>query len=109
MSTTFTPLADRVVFKEVKIKDESEIILLDGAKSDTPSYYEVVAVGPGRIFFQNGEFIRVPLEVQPGDRITLTNQATTAISAHNLDNSSDTADVLFSVAESYIAGVVNVN
>ena len=60
------PLSDRVVLKkaEKELKTKSGLILSSAAAED-PSYYEVVAVGPG--LFTDG--VRVPMDVQVGDKV----------------------------------------
>ena len=105
--TLFKPFGDRIIFQEV-YEEESALVLPDSAKENAKKKYIVLAVGPGRQQFvsSTGEFIRVPMEVKIGDRITLTNQGAAAVSAHNLDGSKDEKDVLFSISESYIAGIV---
>jgi chaperonin GroES len=64
MTTTITPLEDRVVVKplEAETTTASGLVIPDTAK-EKPQEGEVIAVGPGR--FEEGQ--RLPLDVSPGD------------------------------------------
>ena len=98
----FTPLYDRVVFDEI-VDEPSMLQLPAGVQSPKDKKLVVVAVGPGRLV--NGE--HVPLTVKVGDRITLTQNALQFMNAHYLTDKKEKGPILFSLQESYIAGVYN--
>ena len=74
------PLADRVVIERVEDRTRGGIIIPDTAK-EKPSEGVVVGVGQGR--FDGG--VRVPMEVQPGDRVLFGGYAGTEISLDGQD------------------------
>ena len=66
MTIKVTPLHDRILVKRIEEKEtvKGGIIVPDTAK-EKPQEGEVVAVGPGKLH----EGKRVPLDVEPGDRV----------------------------------------
>jgi chaperonin GroES len=66
MAVNVTPLHDRVLVKRIEEKESVRggIIIPDSAK-EKPQEGEVISVGAGKR--EKGE--RIPLDVQPGDRI----------------------------------------
>jgi chaperonin GroES len=65
--TTLEPLADRIVITPLKQEEmtASGLVIPDTAK-EKPQQGEVVAVGPGK---RDDSGNRVPIELNPGDRI----------------------------------------
>ncbi|HEX2162502.1 MAG TPA: co-chaperone GroES [Thermoanaerobaculia bacterium] len=63
------PLHDRVVVKRLEAQEQVRggIIIPDTAK-EKPQEAEVVAVGPGKL---DDDGKRMPMDVQPGDRILI--------------------------------------
>lgn len=101
----FSPLDNRVFFEE--IVPEQLIELPAGVDISANKKLVVLAVGPGRLQLNpsTGEFIHAPMNVEVGDRITLTNQAPPNLSAHKIGDSED--DVIFSLSENFIAAIVD--
>ena len=66
MAINLTPLHDRIVVKRIEEKEtvKGGIIVPDTAK-EKPQEGEVVAVGAGKLH----EGKRIPLDVEPGDRV----------------------------------------
>lgn len=66
MTIKVTPLHDRILVKRIEEKEtvKGGIIVPDTAK-EKPQEGEVVAVGPGKLH----EGKRMPLDVEPGDRV----------------------------------------
>ena len=66
MTIKVTPLHDRILVKRIEEKEtvKGGIIVPDTAK-EKPQEGEVFAVGPGKLH----EGKRVPLDVEPGDRV----------------------------------------
>jgi chaperonin GroES len=78
------PLNDRVlvVREEEEQKSAGGIIIPDTAK-EKPQRGKVVAVGPGKMG-ENGK--RIPLEVEPGDRVLFSKYAGTDIKLDGVEH-----------------------
>jgi chaperonin GroES len=66
-SAKITPLADRVVVKQIKQEEvrPSGLVVPDTAR-EKPQVGEVIAVGPGRLD-ENGK--RIPMDLKVGDKV----------------------------------------
>lgn len=81
MSTSIIPIADRVLIKQIKVKDSPGIVLPEAAKKK-PHIGTVVAVGPGRVFEsgdKQGQFF--PVSVSVGDKVYYASYSGTEIEA----------------------------
>lgn len=78
------PLADRVVIKPQEREERTKggIYLPDTASKERPQEGTIVAVGEGRLD-DNGK--RVPVAVQPGDRVLFAKYAGTEVKLDDED------------------------
>ena len=73
---TITPLADRVVVKQVEMEETTKAgILLPGSAKEKPQVAEVVAVGPGGMVDGN----EVVMMVKVGDKVITSKYAGTEV------------------------------
>ena len=71
-----TPLADRVVIKQLEAEETTKSgIVLTSAAKEKPQEAEVLAVGPGGVV--DGKEIK--MEVKPGDRVIYSKYAGTEV------------------------------
>ncbi len=84
MDFQIRPLADRVVIKPQEREERTKggIYLPDTASKERPQEGTVVAVGEGRLD-DNGR--RVPVAVQPGDRVLFAKYAGTEVKLDDED------------------------
>ena len=77
MSVNIKPLEDRIVVKALEAEQTtaSGLVIPDTAK-EKPQEGEVLAIGPGRVD-DNG--VRVPLDVQVGDKVIYSKYGGTEI------------------------------
>jgi len=81
ITTTFTPLHDRILIRRVEENDtvHGGIIIADSAK-EKPQKGEVIAVGKGK---SNDEGKVFPLDVKAGDRVLFGKYSGTEIKIDN--------------------------
>lgn len=64
----FKPLNDRILLRRLNTPDDYSIIVRPEVAREVPVKCEVVATGPGRkIEGVNGDTVRQPCDVKPGD------------------------------------------
>ena len=73
---TIKPLADKVVVKKLQAEEttKSGIILSSGAQQK-PQIAEIIAVGPGGVFYGN----EIKMEVQVGQKVIIRDYAGTNV------------------------------